>query len=425
MASADFSSVELAKNATIRVYVEHYVGNEPYISAIGSGFVVEKTDDGIYYIVTNRHVIASETVEDSSGIPHQTEVNAYIVYDNIKKCVPAKILAIHNVLDMAILYINMPELEREPIQIRSFEADELLGKTVYSIGFPAASDNIMSATSQTMLHSAKNYMTWAEGNVIRIIERDETDSDAGQVIQTNATINGGNSGGPLVDEFGSVVGICSFGATQGDNTYYAITSNELIEFLDENKINYAKSSNQAQGITTSLLMIGIAASAITIYLLSKLKKQKKKEEVIPAPAPSPAPVPSPTPAPTPVRVDSHSSPSSGGLAAAPMRELVCTAGALAGKRFRISGDLLIGRDPKRCQVVFPLDAKGVSAVHCKISFDGRQVEVTDQKSTCGTFIDGNKLSPYVPVRMHRGQMLMLGSERNAFLMGGNSGRTGV
>jgi len=416
MASADFTSVELAKNSIVRVYVEHYVGNSSCGYATGSGFVVESTDDDIYYIVTNRHVISSEMVADSSGIQHQTEVIPYIVYDNVENSIPAKILAIHHVLDMAILSIEMDGFERNPIQLRSFEPNEMLGKTVYSIGFPAASDNIMSEASQSMLHSGKNYMTWAEGNVIRILESEETDLAAGQVIQTNATINSGNSGGPLVDEFGSVVGICSFGATQGDNTYYAITSNELITFLDANEIKYSKSGNQSRNITIVLFVTGIVAVAITLYLLIKLKKQKV--EVGSDSASSSVDVPSLA------QSDSRIISSGGDLATAPMRELVCTSGALIGKRFRINGDLLIGRDPRRCQAVFPLDAKGISAVHCKISFDGRQAEVTDQNSTCGTYIDGKKLPPYVPVKIHRGQTLMLGSERNAFLMGGTSGRTG-
>lgn len=414
MTLADFTSVELAKNAIIRVYVEHYVGSKLHGYATGSGFVVESTDNGTYYIITNQHVIASAALEDSSGGSIQTEVIPYIIYDNVENCVPAKIVAIHNVLDMAILSIDKSDLERSPIQIRSFEANEIIGETVYSIGFPAASDNIMSEISQSMLYSDKDHMTWAEGKAIRILESEQTDSSAGQVIQTNATINGGNSGGPLIDEFGNVVGICSFGATQGDNTYYAITSNELIKFLDENQINYSKLSNPSRNIIISLLTVVSIAILIILYLFVKLNK-KKKEPVSDLVSP-------PAAAFVPVCSDPLSISPRNGTGASPMREMVCTSGILIGARFRISGDLLMGRDPKRCQVVFPMDTKGISAVHCKISFDGKQVKVTDQESTCGTYINGKKLPPCMPIQIHRGQTLALGSENNLFLLGGNSGR---
>lgn len=107
---------------------------------------------------------------------------------------------------------------------------------------------------------------------------------------------------------------------------------------------------------------------------------------------------------------------------AAVRTLVCTAGALEGRRFDIDGCVRIGRDDSQCRIVYPKGAKGVSGVHCTVYFDGNTVTVTDHNSTYGTFINGREIPRGGKAVMHRGDTLCIGSRNNAFQLKGTSAR---
>ena len=105
-----------------------------------------------------------------------------------------------------------------------------------------------------------------------------------------------------------------------------------------------------------------------------------------------------------------------------VRTLVCTAGALEGRQFDITGCVRIGRDDSQCKIVYPKGTKGVSGVHCTVCFDGNTVTVTDHNSTCGTFINDREIPRGGKAVMHRGDTLCIGSRSNAFLLKGRSAR---
>lgn len=71
-----------------------------------------------------------------------------------------------------------------------------------------------------------------------------------------------------------------------------------------------------------------------------------------------------------------------------------------------SGGLLIGRDPKSCNLV--VSDTSVSRVHARISIKDNDLYIEDLDSTNGTFLDGNKLRPLIPVLMKSTATLMLG-----------------
>ena len=90
-------------------------------------------------------------------------------------------------------------------------------------------------------------------------------------------------------------------------------------------------------------------------------------------------------------------------------------GRLAGKTFTLNGPLVFGRDGKQCSVVYPMDTKGISGVHCQLEADGDGAVLTDLGSSYGTFLrDGVKLSPNQPVRLKRGDEFYLAVRENTF-----------
>lgn len=99
----------------------------------------------------------------------------------------------------------------------------------------------------------------------------------------------------------------------------------------------------------------------------------------------------------------------------PRVALACIGGALQGMTFPISSRVVIGRDPKRCSIIYPKDAKGISGVHCAAepTADG-QIILTDLGSTYGTMAGGQQLTAGKGVTLHPGDAFTLGGKENVF-----------
>lgn len=95
--------------------------------------------------------------------------------------------------------------------------------------------------------------------------------------------------------------------------------------------------------------------------------------------------------------------------------LECIGGALQGMTFPISSRVVIGRDPKRCSIIYPKDAHGISSVHCAAepTADG-QIILIDLGSTYGTMAGGQQLTAGKGVTLHPGDAFTLGGSENRF-----------
>lgn len=95
--------------------------------------------------------------------------------------------------------------------------------------------------------------------------------------------------------------------------------------------------------------------------------------------------------------------------------LDCIGGNLQGMTFPISSRVVFGRDPKRCSIIYPKDAKGISGVHCAAepTADGLII-LTDLGSTYGTMAGGRQLTAGKGVTLHPGDTFTLGGSENRF-----------
>jgi len=142
------------------------------VGALGSGFVIDSNGD----IVTNDHVVAG-----SSGI--RVGFSGGGSY-------PATIVGTDASSDIAVVRVKAPASALHPL---AFESNAMqVGDPVYAIGNPFGLDRTMTAG----IVSAVGREIQAPNGL--------TIPDA---IQTDAAINHGNSGGPLLDRFGNVVGV--------------------------------------------------------------------------------------------------------------------------------------------------------------------------------------------------------------------------
>ena len=151
-------------------------------TSLGSGFIV--SDDG--YIVTNNHVLGEENV---------TKVNV-ILYDGTK--LSAKVIGRDSRVDIALLQVSAGK----KLKFLKFgDSDKIrVCQPVIAIGNPFGFDN--TVTSGIISRKSRNI-----SNSIRQIGG----GDLVDYIQTDASINNGNSGGPLIlsttKNLGEVIGM--------------------------------------------------------------------------------------------------------------------------------------------------------------------------------------------------------------------------
>lgn len=138
----------------------------------GSGVVIDK--DG--HILTNNHVIEGATKID-------------IVFG--KKSYPAKIIGRTSNNDLAILKVSAPAELLKPAKLGDSSKLQI-GQSAIAIGNPFG---ILGRTMTTGIVSALNRDIKSQDKILR------------GLIQTDASINSGNSGGPLVNSDGEVIGI--------------------------------------------------------------------------------------------------------------------------------------------------------------------------------------------------------------------------
>jgi serine protease Do len=172
-------------------------GTEKQDVSAGTGFIV--SSDG--YIVTNNHVVSGEGVE-------------YTVFLNSGEKYTAQILATDTYTDLAVLKIDAVDLPT----LELGDSDNLKpGQTVIAIGY--ALGEFKNTVSRGVI-----------SGLGRSIEAgDETGYSTEQlenIIQTDAAINSGNSGGPLLNIDGQIIGINVAMAGNSENIGFAIPIND-------------------------------------------------------------------------------------------------------------------------------------------------------------------------------------------------------
>ncbi len=160
----------------------------------GSGFIVG--EDGL--IVTNRHVIqGAETIS--------------VVFQDRSR-LPARVVGVADLVDLAVLKV---EPDRKLPVLPFGDSDELrVGERVYAIG------------------NALGVGTSVSAGVVSALNRELRSTPFDDFVQTDAAINHGNSGGPLVDAEGNVIGVDTLlrtpaGGNGSVGVGFAIPSNDI------------------------------------------------------------------------------------------------------------------------------------------------------------------------------------------------------
>lgn len=441
---------------------EYYYLNEgASVSFRGSGFAIGNEGEDVQYIVTNAHVVLDDTAEGIRSLDpmnatvnvsskRASEVLVYFSY-GANDFMRAQIYQVDEARDICILKLPQATDKRKPLTIcKSTDID--MDDDFAALGFPADSDQLMDNTS---LAYDIDDVTSTRGGV----SRQTTDEDGKNVYLIDIDISPGNSGGPLVNSNGEVVGINTYSITNlesGHSLNYAIVIDELLSIINRDVVPYTLSTEVSDTTSTeeevtepaetetttkeaieaiatnppetaeqssattpaaatadntdsndsnnnmTIIIIAIAAVviivlAVVIVVVSKGKKTKA------------APVQHSAPAPEMSKTMPVSSGQSGRAVIIGMK------GIMANRSFNINGSIVIGRNSQKCNISFPVDTKGISGVHCQIRQSKDGYEILDLGSSNGTFLgSGQKLTPNVPVPIPDGTYFYLGSAEQLF-----------
>ncbi len=178
----------------------------------GSGFII--SSDG--YIITNNHVI--------------DKAKKIVITLKDGRKFDAKVIGTDPEIDIALLKIDAKNLKYVPLG----NSDKVkVGEWVVAIGNPLMYDHTVTAG----IISAKGR---------------KLGSGLESFLQTDAAINFGNSGGPLVNMKGEVIGVNTAISAQGQNIGFAVPINMVKEIIPDLK-KYGKVERGALGVTVSKL----------------------------------------------------------------------------------------------------------------------------------------------------------------------------
>ena len=194
-------------------------------TATGSGIII--SDDG--YILTNNHVVSSSESESFYQVSEATKITVTLFDDDTEY--EAKIVGTDEETDLAVIKIDKTGLTKAEFA----DSDSIkVGEFAMAVGSPLGLQSSVTC------------------GIVSAVNREVTDSDGKTytLIQTDAAINAGNSGGALVNSEGKVIGVNTLKLTGQDveGMGFAIPINSTTDITSQ-LIEYSKVRRPYIGIT--------------------------------------------------------------------------------------------------------------------------------------------------------------------------------
>ena len=332
----------------------------------GTGFAVGNAGQDSNVFVTNWHVttcggydpsmcrvylLLDDWYLDQNLVP-QNAVECEVLYSSADN---------GGIPDYAVIRATKTVTGFKALPLRHSD-DVASGTPVYALGYPGLIGDLNSSVG-----SGIDDITITSGVVSQHMNMDMGMSQTISVLVHDAQIASGNSGGPLVDAKGRVVGVNTYSSAENNAYCIAISTGYIMERLS--LLGVAYTSKTGSGSSGWLLYAGlglvILICAVVIVLV--LVKGKKKPSMT--------------------------------------AWLRCPDGSMVPL---VEGPMLIGRLAD-CQICMPPDTKGVSRHHCKVELRKGVITLTDVGSSGGTFVGGSRMAVNVPMQIGKGTDFCLGS----------------
>lgn len=194
-------------------------------TATGSGIII--SDDG--YILTNNHIVSTSSSESYYQVSEATKLTVTLFNDETEY--EAKIIGTDEQTDLAVIKIEKTGLSKAEFA----DSDSIkVGEFAMAVGNPLGMQSSITC------------------GVVSAVNREVTDSDGKKytLIQTDAAINSGNSGGALVNSEGKVIGIntLKLSGTGIEGMGFAIPINSTTDITSQ-LIQYSKVKRPYIGIS--------------------------------------------------------------------------------------------------------------------------------------------------------------------------------
>ena len=202
----------------------------------GSGFLINEST-----IITCYHVTHLSMANDEELIEAIMEALGYSSYSELDKHLDLQVVYQADLymeatelkgsekMDFSILALEQPISGHTCLTLREEPVKDL--EVVYALGFPYTVSSVESATAHSYTASD---VTVTDAKVSKA----SATVDGVEYIQHNALLAGGNSGGPLVDENGYVVGVNRMVDSETESFGWAVSINQVIDALKTNAIAY-------------------------------------------------------------------------------------------------------------------------------------------------------------------------------------------
>lgn len=215
--------VEYNVNSLISMFGNR--GQTSTASASGSGIII--SEDG--YILTNNHIVSTSSSESYYEVSEATKLTVTLFNDDTEY--EAKIIGTDEQTDLAVIKIEKTGLSKAEFA----DSDNIkVGEFAMAVGNPLGMQSSITC------------------GVISAVNREVTDTEGKKynLIQTDAAINSGNSGGALVNSEGKVIGIntLKLSGTGIEGMGFAIPINSTTDITSQ-LIQYSKVKRPYIGIS--------------------------------------------------------------------------------------------------------------------------------------------------------------------------------
>lgn len=357
---------------------------------LGTGFALGEPGKAIQYIATNCHVVTAE-IKDAKGnilsltgiqvffsVAANNFMNAEVYWKNAEK-------------DLAILKLPEPTKDRKAM-VLCLMKDTNIDDDFSALGYPWT-----AGIGNDFIKYDKSDISITKGGISK-----QTRINGEDCYLLDLDITNGNSGGPLVNSKGEVVGVNSFGYTDPETkkslANYAIAIDELVRNIDRNIIPYTLHGEITQQMWIYIIC-GVIGIIIVLVLVIVLVKRSKKNNAVPVQNVIQSEL---------IKYQPQLSP-----------QMTVTVRGITGvfidRSFNVTSSLHFGRNNNKCDVAFSVDTPGISGMHCEIVLNENGAFLKDLGSSYGTFLaNGTKLAANQLTKLNNGDTFYLASIDNSF-----------
>lgn len=369
-------------------YLDNSVGrvlnlsSDGRLQGLGSGYALGPSNrDNAYYFMTNDHV-----VDGGAGF--------IILYgvEGETRAFEARLLTRSSGHDMALLSMEPVEghdFEPQFLQLADYEIEQ--GDQVYAMGFPGFADRLLDGYDDPAF--VEPVLT--QGIIGKRVLANWTGENLEiEILYHDAAINSGNSGGPLVNRCGAVVGLNTAGYDDSVGSSLSSSAKTIATFLALTEATAIPSNGPCRGtigggFAMSAQQTALVAAAVLVAAMAAAALYFRPEFVTGL-----------------VRgTGGDGAPPKAAGAAAPMLYVTIADQTTGLTQRQLAKGIVIGRS---ADADVRVNSEKLSRHHAKMILINRKLQLQDAGSTNGTSVDGVKLAPRTPVQINTQTKITMG-----------------